>query len=80
MAKAKFSLEDAFLELDEIIQALEEPDVRLADSMNLYKKGVKLLERCHATLDKTEKEIIILQEDSYGNIHKDSDTDQSEED
>lgn len=74
MAKNSFSMEDAFLELDEIIHALEQPDVRLSDSMSLYKKGVKLLEKCHTTLDKTEKEIIILQEGQNGNNIKNSDS------
>ena len=70
MAKTKFSLEDAFKELDQIIEALEQPDIRLEDSMNLYKKGVKLLEKCNLTLDKTEKEIIVLQEGQNGSIHQ----------
>ncbi len=73
MAKTKFSLEDAFKELDLIIEALEQPDIRLDDSMNLYKKGVKLLEKCNLTLDKTEKEIIVLQEGQNGNIDQQTD-------
>ena len=73
MAKTKFSLEDAFNELDSIIEALEQPDIRLDDSMNLYKKGVKLLEKCNLTLDKTEKEIIVLQEGQNGNIDQQTD-------
>ncbi|MDO4976140.1 MAG: exodeoxyribonuclease VII small subunit [Eubacteriales bacterium] len=73
MAKTNFSMEEAFLELEGIIKSLEDPDVKLADSMSLYKKGVKLLEKCHSTLDKTEKEIIILQEGYNGNILKETD-------
>ena len=73
MAKNKFSLEDAFKELDLIIEALEQPDIRLDDSMNLYKKGVKLLEKCNLTLDKTEKEIIVLQEGQNGKIDQQTD-------
>ncbi len=73
MAKNKFSLEDAFKELDLIIEALEQPDIRLDDSMNLYKKGVKLLEKCNLTLDKTEKEIIVLQEGQNGTIDQQKD-------
>lgn len=73
MAKNKFSLEDAFKELDLIIEALEQPDIRLDDSMNLYKKGVKLLEKCNLTLDKTEKEIIVLQEGQNGYIDQQAD-------
>lgn len=62
MARTKFSIEEAFSELTELIEKLADDSVSLADSMELYKKGVKLLDKCSATLDKTEKEMIILQE------------------
>ena len=69
MAKAKFSIEEAFEQLEHIIE-LSEEEVSLADSMDLYKKGVKLLDKCSQTLDKTQKEIIILQEGQNEAIHK----------
>ena len=62
MAKAKFSIEEAFEQLEHIIEQLSEVD--------LYKKGVKLLDKCSQTLDKTQKEIIILQEGQNEAIHK----------
>lgn len=62
MAKSKFSIEKAFEELEEVLNQLENPDLSLSESMDYYKKGVKLLDRCKQTLDKTEKEIIVLQE------------------
>ncbi len=62
MAKAKFSVEAAFEELNQIIEKMEDPDLSLSDSMTYYKKGVKLLEKCGKTLDQTEKEMIVLQE------------------
>ncbi len=68
MAKVKFSIEQAFEELEEILTQLEDPKLGLSDSMYLYKKGVKLLEKCNQTLDKTEKEIIVLQEGQNGSI------------
>lgn len=68
MARTKFSIEKAFEELDEIIGRLEDPELSLSDSMEYYKKGVKLLEKCDRTLDKTEKEIIVLQEGNDGTI------------
>ncbi len=64
MAK-KFLIEDAFLELDEIIGELESDKISLSDSMELYKRGVKLLGKCSQSLDKTEKEIVILQEEYH---------------
>ena len=68
MAKTKFSIENAFEELDEILNRLEDPELSLSDSMDYYKKGVKLLDKCGQTLDKTEKEIIVLQEGKDGSI------------
>lgn len=62
MAKSKFSIEKAFEEMEEVLNQLENPDLSLSESMDYYKKGVKLLDRCKQTLDKTEKEIIVLQE------------------
>ena len=70
MAKTKFSIEEAFDQLENIIQQLSEEDVSLSASMDLYKKGVKLLDKCSQTLDKTQKEIIILQEGQNDAIHK----------
>ena len=74
MAKTKFSIEEAFQELDQILQEMESPELRLSDSMNLYKKGVRLLDKCNQTLDKTEKEIIVLQEGQNGTILKREDS------
>ena len=73
-AKTKFSIEEAFQELDQILQEMESPELSLSDSMNLYKKGVRLLDKCNQTLDKTEKEIIVLQEGQNGTILKREDS------
>ena len=74
MAKTKFSIEEAFQELDQILQEMESPELSLSDNMNLYKKGVRLLDKCNQTLDKTEKEIIVLQEGQNGTILKREDS------
>ena len=74
MAKTKFSIEEAFQELDQILKEMESPELSLSDSMNLYKKGVRLLDKCNQTLDKTEKEIIVLQEGQNGTILKREDS------
>ncbi|MBR0409968.1 MAG: exodeoxyribonuclease VII small subunit [Eubacterium sp.] len=63
MAGNKFSIEDAFGELDRILEQMEDPSLSLSDSMAYYKKGMKLLDKCGRALDKTEKEIQILQEE-----------------
>ena len=70
MAKTKFSIEGAFEQLEDIIEQLSSEEISLSDSMDLYKKGVKISDKCSQTLDKTQKEIIILQEGQNDAIHK----------
>ena len=70
MAKTKFSIEGAFEQLEDIIEQLSSEEISLSDSMDLYKKGVKILDKCSQTLDNTQKEIIILQEGQNDAIHK----------
>ena len=70
MAKTKFSIEGAFEQLEDIIEQLSSEEISLSDSMDLYKMGVKILDKCSQTLDKTQKEIIILQEGQNEAIHK----------
>ena len=70
MAKTKFSIEGAFEQLEDIIEQLSSEEISLSDSMDLYKKGVKILDKCSQTLDKTQKEIIILQVGQNDAIHK----------
>ena len=70
MAKTKFSIEGAFEQLEDIIEQLSSEEISLSDSMDLYKKVVKILDKCSQTLDKTQKEIIILQEGQNDAIHK----------
>ena len=70
MAKTKFSIERAFEQLEDIIGQLSSEEISLSDSMDLYKKGVKILDKCSQTLDKTQKEILILQAGQNDAIHK----------
>lgn len=63
MAENEFKLEEAFEKLDTIIEELEKPDVSLDNSFQLYQEGMKLLKVCTDSIDKVEKELIILSED-----------------
>ena len=49
MAKTKFSIEGAFEQLEDIIEQLSSEEISLSDSMDLYKKGVKILDKCSHT-------------------------------
>ncbi|CRZ33686.1 exodeoxyribonuclease VII small subunit [Herbinix hemicellulosilytica] len=62
MAEKDFKLEEAFEKLDKIIEELEKPDISLENSFALYQEGMKLLKACNDSIDKVEKELIILSE------------------
>ncbi|MCM1468480.1 MAG: exodeoxyribonuclease VII small subunit [Alistipes sp.] len=61
MAK-KAGIEENFEKLEEIIGALEEADITLEKSFQLYNEGMKLVKGCNAQLDKVEKQMIVLEE------------------
>ena len=69
MAKKEMTIEKAFSDIEGIIEKMEDEDIALDESMKLYNEGVKLLKYCNDTLDKTEKELIILKnEDTEDDI------------
>lgn len=59
-----FQLDKAFEELEVIVKQLEEQECSLEKSMNLYKKGMKLLNQCNTTIEKVEQELVIINQDN----------------
>ena len=62
MSKEKQTLEVAFEELNEIIGKLEKEDITLEESFYLYQEGMKLLKYCNNSIDRVEKQLIIIGE------------------
>lgn len=58
-----FSLEKAFEQLEETIAKLEQEDVSLEESFEIYQSGMKLLKQCNESIDRVEKQVLVLQED-----------------
>jgi exodeoxyribonuclease VII small subunit len=54
--------EAALAELDAIVKKLEEGDLPLEKSLELYERGVHLSRFCHARLEEAERRIEILNE------------------
>lgn len=52
--------ESAIAELDRIAKTLEEGDLPLEKSLELYERGVQLSRFCHAKLEAAERRIDIL--------------------
>lgn len=58
----EFKLEEGFEKLDEMLGALESPDISLEDSFQVYEEGMKLLQQCNEIIDKVEKKVLKLNE------------------
>jgi exodeoxyribonuclease VII small subunit len=54
--------EAAIAELDTIVKKLEEGDLSLEQSLQLYERGVHLSRFCHARLEEAERRIEVLNE------------------
>ena len=54
--------EAAIAELDSIVKKLEEGDLPLESSLQLYERGVHLSRFCHARLEEAERRIEVLNE------------------
>lgn len=64
MAKEANTIEQSFEKLNGIIERLESSETSLEDSFKLYNDGMKLLKQCNDSIDKVEKKIIVLEEDT----------------
>jgi len=53
----KFNFEASIKELENIVKALENPDTGLDNSIELYKRGIDLLNKCSKKLEETKLEI-----------------------
>ena len=54
--------ESALAELDAIVRKMEDGDLTLEKSMELYERGLQLSRFCHSTLEAAERRIELLNE------------------
>ena len=71
--------EAALTELDAIVKKLEDGDIPLEQSLQLFERGVQLSRFCHARLEEAERRIEILNErgqlqDATSTMLNDTDT------
>ena len=59
----KVSLEERFEHIEEIIHEMENGDVSLDKSFDLYKNGLEEIKAANAILDDMEKAMLVLNED-----------------
>lgn len=63
----KLNLDEAFTKLEETVSALEQEDISLEKSFQIYKEGMELLKKCNQAIDKVEKQVLVLNEDGETN-------------
>ena len=68
MTESKKTIEEAFEELEVIIEKMNDRKVSLDDSFSLYTEGTKLLKYCNEQLDTVEKKMLVLSEE--GELHE----------
>ena len=60
MAEKKLTFERQIARLEEIVSALEQGEVQLADSLALFEEGTKLISACTKQLDQAEQQVVKL--------------------
>ncbi len=68
MAKKKKTYKEASERLEEIVEKLENSDVSLEESINLYKEGMELTLFCRQKLDSVRQEVDELKKNFDGSF------------
>lgn len=75
--KAKFTFEESFQRLEEIVSALEESAESLEDSLGLFEEGMKLSDSLRTKLKDAEQRIQVLVKSSKGGFELEDENENS---
>ena len=59
----ELSLEEAFVQVEEVIAHLETEEITLEQSFQEDDRGMQLLKHCNETIDQVEKKVLQINED-----------------
>lgn len=59
----EISLEEAFLQIEDVIAHLETEEITLEQSFQEYNRGMLLLQKCNEKIDRVEKKVLQINED-----------------
>ena len=59
----KTGLEESFSMIEDILEKMEDEDVTLDQSFDLYKQGIEQIKAANADLDRIEKAMLVINED-----------------
>ena len=60
--KKKENLEEMFKDLEELIGKMENEEITLEQTFDLYNNGMELLKKCKLSIDEVEKKVLVLDE------------------
>ena len=60
--REEMTIDEAFLALDAIVEALEGREITLEESFQKYQDGMGLVKKCSEKIDAVEKKVLILNE------------------
>ncbi len=60
--KKKENLEEMFKDLEELIGKMENEEITLEQTYDLYNNGMELLKKCNLSIDEVEKKVLVLDE------------------
>lgn len=60
--KKKENLEEMFKDLEELIGKMENEEITLEQTFDLYNNGMELLKKCNLSIDEVEKKALVLDE------------------
>ena len=61
------NLEELLEEVESVLERLEQGDISLEESFQIYKNGMELLKKCNQSIDMVEKRVLVLNEDGETN-------------
>ena len=60
--KKKENLAEMFKDLEELIGKMENEEITLEQTFDLYNNGMELLKKCNLSIDEVEKKVLVLDE------------------
>ena len=60
--KKKENLEEMFKDLEELLGKMENEEITLEQTFDLYNNGMELLKKCNLSIDEVEKKVLVLDE------------------
>ncbi len=57
------SLEELFVQAEELIGRMEEPDLSLEEAFASYEQGMKIVRECNRRIDQVEKKMLMMNEE-----------------